>query len=101
MLWSYKGVRVDNTNGIAEINILSWLDEEESVKPTIAVKSSVHTNTLTAEVVNGTSFEIQREVLLSLLEKAIGVVPTRDMVPVLNNFQFHVTEDKLTVIGSS
>lgn len=92
---------MDNTNGIAEIDILSWLDEEESVKPTIAVKSSVHTNTLTAEVVNGTSFEIQREVLLSLLEKAIGVVPTRDMVPVLNNFQFHVTEDKLTVIGSS
>ena len=101
MRWSYKGVRVDNTNGIAELDILSWLDEEESVRSPIAAKSSAHTNTLTAEIVNGTSFEIQREVLLSLLEKVIGVVPTRDMIPVLNNFQFVVRENELTVIGSS
>lgn len=92
---------MDNTNGIAELDILSWLDEEESVKPTIVVKSSAHTNTLTAEAVNGTSFEIQREVLLSLLEKAIGVVPSRDMVPVYNNFQFIVREGELIVTASS
>jgi DNA polymerase-3 subunit beta len=83
-----------------DVDILSWLDSEESVKPATPVKSAA-SNTLTAQVSSGTSFEINREVLLSLLEKAIGVVPTRDMVPVLTNFQFQVSENELRVVASS
>lgn len=81
-------------------DILSWLDNEESAKPSVPVKSA-NTNTLTSQDHVGTSFEINREVLLSLLEKAIAVVPSRDMVPVLMNFQFRVSEGELKVITSS
>lgn len=87
-------------DALDDVDILSWLDEEESVKPS-RLMPSAHTDTLTAEEVNGTCFEMSREVLLSLLEKAIIVVPSRDMVPVLTNFQFQITEDSLTVVASS
>jgi DNA polymerase III sliding clamp (beta) subunit (PCNA family) len=83
------------------VDILSWLDEEEPVRPALNAQVSAHTNTLTAHETSGTSFEIQREVLLSLLEKVITVVPTRDMVPVYMNFQFIVREDELIVVGTS
>lgn len=83
-----------------DVDILSWLDSEESVKPVTPVRTA-DSNTLTAQVSSGTSFEVNREVLLSLLEKAIGVVPTRDMVPVLTNFQFRVSENELKVVASS
>jgi len=83
-----------------DLDILGWLEKEESVTPAIEVRSA-HTNSLTATEVSGTCFEVQREVLLSLLERAISVVPSRDMVPVLTNFQFHVSEDELKVIASS
>lgn len=92
---------MDNSSGIADLDILSWLDSEESVKPTLGVRSSAHTNTLTAEAINGTSFEIQREVLLALLEKVVLVVPTRDIIPVYNNFQFDVRENELIITGTS
>jgi DNA polymerase III subunit beta len=83
-----------------DVDILSWLDNEEPAKPTFQVKSA-YTNTLTSPEIVGTSFEIGREVLLSLLEKAITVIPTRDMVPVLINFQFRVFEDRLEIVASS
>jgi DNA polymerase III sliding clamp (beta) subunit (PCNA family) len=83
-----------------DLDILSWLEEEESVVPAIEVRST-HSNSLTATEVSGTCFEIQREVLLSLIEKAISVVPTRDMVPVFTNFQFHVSEDELKIVATS
>ncbi len=81
-------------------DILSWLDNEESAKPTVPVKSA-NTNTLTSQDHVGTSLEINREVLLSLLERAIGVVPSRDMVPVLTNFQFRLSEGEIKVVASS
>lgn len=83
-----------------DVDILSWLDDTEPVSSVVPVKSA-HTNTLTSPEVSGTCFEIQREVLLSLLEKAIGVVPTRDIIPVLTNFQLRVEQDRLQIIASS
>lgn len=83
-----------------DVDILSWLDKEESVKPAVPVKSA-HTNTLTSHDTTGTHFEINREVLLSLLDKAIGVVPSRDMVPVYTNFQLRLTEGQLKVVATS
>lgn len=83
-----------------DVDILSWLDQEEPVKPAFQARSA-HTDTLTSPESVGTSFEIQREVLLSLLEKAIGVVPSRDIIPVLTNFQFRISEGLLEVVASS
>ncbi len=81
-----------------DVDILSWLDDLE-VKPVQQQKKS--TPTLVSQVSTGTSFEIDRDVLLHLLERVIGVVPSRDMIPVLTNFQFVVKENELTVMGSS
>lgn len=81
-------------------DILSWLNNAEPVTPAFQMKPAA-TNTLTSEEIVGVSFEIKREVLLSLLEKAIGVVPNRDMIPVLTNFQFRVFTDRLEVVSSS
>jgi hypothetical protein len=83
-----------------DLDILSWLEEEESVVPAIEVRST-KTDSLIDTEVSGTCFEIQKEVFLSLLEKAISVVPTRDMVPILTNFQIQVSDDELNVIASS
>lgn len=83
-----------------EVDILAWLDDLETAKP-VQQEKSTPTQTLVSSVSTGTSFEIDRDVLLHLLEKAIGVVPTRDMVPVLTNFQFVVKEGELKVIASS
>jgi DNA polymerase-3 subunit beta len=80
------------------VDILNWLDNEEPVKSTVKAGSAP---TLTSEIVSGTCFEVSREVLLYMMEKAVTVVPSRDMVPVLTNFQFHVTETELKVIASS
>jgi DNA polymerase III subunit beta len=81
-------------------DILSWLDDADPVKPAASFKSA-KTNTLTAPETAGPSFEINREVLLSLLTIAIPVVPTRDMVPVLLNFKFKIEQDLLTISASS
>lgn len=53
------------------------------------------------EPTEGICFEIDRNVLKVLLEKAIDVVPTKDMYPVLKNFQFRVRGDKLSVVSSN
>src|SRR5207244_8303440 len=47
-----------------------------------------------------TKFEIKKFVLQALLEKAITVVPTRDVMPVLKCFQFVVDPQRLRVIAS-
>lgn len=83
-----------------DLDVLSWLDSEESVKPAIEVKAA-NTASLTSIETSGTSFEINREVLLNLLNKCIGVVPTRDIIPVLTNFQFQLYDGTLKVIASS
>jgi DNA polymerase III sliding clamp (beta) subunit (PCNA family) len=83
-----------------DLDILSWLDKEEPVTPTQVLKST-KTDSLTTPDVAGTCFEIQREVLVSLLERAISIVPTKDIIPVLNNFQFHVKDSELKIIASS
>jgi len=83
---------------VLDTDILSWLEDAEPVKTTTFKD---RTNTLTTPDAIGLSFEISREVLLHLMEKAITVVPTRDFIPVLTNFQFKLTANQLTVIGSS
>jgi DNA polymerase-3 subunit beta len=50
-----------------------------------------------AEVLN---FDIKKFVLQVLLEKAITVVPVRDVMPVLKCFQFQVDRQRLRVIAS-
>jgi hypothetical protein len=82
------------------VDILSWLDEAEPVSSVGPVKSA-RADTLISTQASGTCFEINREVLLSLLEKAIGVVPTRDIVPVLTNFQVKAEPGKLSIVASS
>jgi DNA polymerase-3 subunit beta len=49
------------------------------------------------EVLN---FEIKKFVLQALLEKAITVVPVRDVMPVLKCFQFQVDRQRLRVVAS-
>lgn len=83
-----------------EVDILNWLDDSEPVKPAFSFKSA-QTNTLTSAEITGPSFEINREVLLSLLHVAFPVVPTRDLVPVLLNFKFVVEQGLLTIVASS
>lgn len=83
-----------------DLDILSWLDKEEPVTPTQVLKST-KADSLTTPEVAGTCFEIRREILLSLLERAISIVPTKDIIPVLNNFQFHVKQNELKIIASS
>jgi len=46
------------------------------------------------------AFEIKKFVLQVLLEKAITVVPTRDVMPVLKCFQFQLDPQRLRVIAS-
>lgn len=83
-----------------DLDILSWLDATESVTPAIEVRSTKTDSLVTPEVA-GTCFEIQREVLLSVLDQGIGVVPNKDIVPVLTNFQFIVKDNELSVVTSS
>lgn len=45
-------------------------------------------------------FRMDRAVLLPLLDKAITVVPTRDVMPVLKCFQMHVDPQRLRIIAS-
>lgn len=45
-------------------------------------------------------FEIKTFVLKALLERAITVVPTRDVMPVLKCFQLHVDPHRLRVVAS-
>jgi DNA polymerase III subunit beta len=46
------------------------------------------------------AFDIKKFVLQTLLEKAITVVPTRDVMPVLKCFQFNVDPQRLRIIAS-
>lgn len=46
------------------------------------------------------SFQIKKFVLQVLLEKAITVVPVRDVMPVLKCFQFQVDRQRLRVVAS-
>jgi DNA polymerase-3 subunit beta len=46
------------------------------------------------------SFEVKKFVLQVLLEKAITVVPVRDVMPVLKCFQFQVDRQRLRVVAS-
>lgn len=82
------------------VDILSWLDEAEPANSVVTAKSA-RADTLISTQASGTCFEINREVLLSLLEKAVGVVPTRDIIPVLTNFQVRAELGKLTIVASS
>jgi DNA polymerase-3 subunit beta len=84
---------------VDDIDVLNWLDATDTVKP--AFQPTVSTSTLTSSEVSGISFEITREVLLHLLNKVMPVVPTRDIIPVLTNFQFNLREDELEIVASN
>lgn len=58
------------------------------------------TDTTEPEIRQVLSFEIKKFVLQALLEKAITVVPTRDVMPVLKCFQFQVDNQRLRVVAS-
>jgi DNA polymerase-3 subunit beta len=49
---------------------------------------------------DGITFTIKKFVLQVLLEKAITVVPTRDVMPVLKCFQFQLDPQRLRVVAS-
>jgi DNA polymerase III sliding clamp (beta) subunit (PCNA family) len=83
-----------------EIDVLSWLEETEPVSSVAPVKST-HAGTLISTESSGTCFEINREVLLSLLDKVMPVVPSRDIIPVLTNLQFRVSAEQLQIVASS
>lgn len=69
--------------------IASWLAEDDD------------TEVGTIEVVKArTAFTVSRSVLLPLLSKAITVVPTRDVMPVLKCFQIDASPHLLRVIAS-
>ncbi len=62
----------------------------------LAEGTDVETPTITTR----TAFTIKRFVLHAMLEKAITVVPTRDVMPVLKCFQFQVETKNLRVVAS-
>jgi DNA polymerase-3 subunit beta len=81
-----------------DVDILSWLDQTAPV----AVPGVRHTSTDTlTHTANSTCFEIQREVLLHMMEKAITAVPSKDIIPVYLNFQFRVRQDGLDIVASN
>lgn len=77
------------------------LFEAEEAKARPQVDGITSANKVAIEPTEGICFEIDRNVLKVLLEKAIDVVPTKDMYPVLKNFQFRVRGDKLSVVASN
>lgn len=82
------------------VDILSWLDESTPVNSVVPAKNAL-ADTLTSSTISGVCFEINREVLLSLLEKVIPVVPTRDIIPVLTSIKIVATEGNLQITGSA
>lgn len=48
----------------------------------------------------GIAFDIKKFVLQTLLEKAFTVIPSRDVMPVLKCFQFHLEPTRLRVVAS-
>lgn len=46
------------------------------------------------------SLTIKRHVLLAMLDRAASVLPSRDAIPVLKNFQFQAVDGRLTVIAT-
>lgn len=79
------------------IDVLDYLNKEEATQQTPVVKAAA----VPTEDTEGVCFEIDRGVLKVLLEKAIEVVPNKDMIPVLKNFQFRVRGNKLSVVASN
>lgn len=83
------------------IDVMQLFEADEaknSLKSGVAMRGS---QVAAIEPTEGICFEIDRNVLKVLLEKAIDVVPTKDMYPVLKNFQFRVRGSKLSVVASN
>lgn len=80
------------------IDVMQLFEAEEKKTSQAGVSAR---NTTPIAPTEGVCFEIDRNVLKVLLEKAIDVVPTKDMYPVLKNFQFRVRGDKLSVVSSN
>lgn len=77
------------------VDILSWLEEENPVE--VSYKS---TDTLTSTG-QGTCFEINREIFLHLMEKAIIAIPQKDITPLYVNFQVSVKSDYLEIVATN
>lgn len=80
-------------------DVLDYLAEEE--KATTTPTSNVKPLSAPVDTTEGIRFEIDRGVLKVLLEKAVEVVPTKDILPVLKNFQIRVRGDKLSVVATN
>ena len=81
------------------IDVMQLFEAEEA--KTSSARTPVRASEVAIEPTEGICFEVDRNVLKVLLEKAIDVVPTKDMYPVLKNFQFRVRGDKLSVVSSN
>lgn len=79
------------------IDVIDYLDSEEAGRVTVAQEPQ----TAVTDETEGVRFEIDRSVLKVLLEKAYEVVPSKDMIPVLKNFQFRLRGNKLSVVASN
>lgn len=82
------------------VDILSWLDDTEPVKSEV-VGRTISTDTLTTSETKGTCFEVSRDVLLHLMEKAIIIVPNKDIIPAYTNFKFKVGHGLLSISASN
>lgn len=80
-------------------DVLDYLAEEE--KANQQPVSNVNPLSAPADETAGVCFEIDRGILKVLLERAIEVVPAKDILPVLKNFQFRVRGDKLSVVATN
>lgn len=63
----------------------------------LADDADVHSETAPATSLH---IEVGRQVLRSLLDKAVTVIPTNDVMPVLKCFQFDVSPQRLRVIAT-
>lgn len=55
---------------------------------------------MSEEAVVGPVFRLKKFIALGLFEKASAVVPTKDILPVLKNFQVEVAEDQMSVVAT-
>lgn len=83
------------------IDVMQLFEAEEAKASPIRAAAAARDAQVAIAPTEGICFEIDRSVLKVLLEKAIEVVPTKDMYPVLKNYQFRVRGDKLSVVASN
>lgn len=84
-------------------DVMSFLQQEEERQAANLAKT-VEFLSLSEDVDNnysGVKFSVKRDTFLHLINKCIGVVPTKDRVPIILNFLVEVESDKLTITASN